>query len=74
MSSDWSTYLADFGKEDGRYIRVQPTTAVCVLEKVYEHEKRKGTLFGKSKDKDRKKLLDTILKQLKSHVNGSGAS
>ena len=36
-SSDWSSYLADFGR-DGRnkYIRVQPQTAVALLEK-YVH-------------------------------------
>ena len=35
--------------------------------RVFEHEKRKGfMLFGKGKDKDRKKLIETILKQLKT--------
>jgi hypothetical protein len=66
MSSDWTVYLADFGREGSRYVRVHPQTAVRLLEKILENERRKNSLFGKGKDKDKKKLLDMVLKQLKT--------
>ncbi len=91
-SFDWSTYLADFGQDRSKYIRVQPQTVVVVLEKyearslvvlkyterrcfvpfrLVELEKKKNSLFGKGKDKDRKKLLDTVLKQLRTLANST---
>ena len=33
MGSDWTTYFAEFGKENGTYVRVKPTTAIAVMEK-----------------------------------------
>ena len=30
---DWSVYLADFGKQQARYLRVQRHTAISLLEK-----------------------------------------
>uniref|UniRef100_A0A914XT61 Exocyst complex component 6 n=1 Tax=Plectus sambesii TaxID=2011161 RepID=A0A914XT61_9BILA len=66
MSFDWTSYLADFGQERNKYVRVKPTTAIAVLEKIMELDRRKNSFFGKDKNKDRKKLLDTVLKQLRS--------
>ncbi|KRX94004.1 Exocyst complex component 6, partial [Trichinella pseudospiralis] len=66
MADDWSTYLADFGRQTGKYVRVHPLTATSILEKIYEFERRKSAIFGKVKDKDRKRYLETVLKQLKN--------
>lgn len=30
---DWSTYLADYGQPTCKYLRVNPTTALILLEK-----------------------------------------
>ena len=30
---DWSTYLADYGQPTCKYLRVNPTTALVLLEK-----------------------------------------
>lgn len=62
---EWSTYLHDFGKEENRYKLVLPTTIIVVLEKVREADKK--TMFSvlKKSERDKKKLLETVLKQLK---------
>ncbi|PAV62595.1 hypothetical protein WR25_26425 isoform B [Diploscapter pachys] len=65
MGSDWTTYFAEFGKENGTYVRVKPTTAIAVMEKMIEYEK-KSTGFFNPRQGDRKKLLDTILRQLRT--------
>ena len=65
VSWDWSTYLADYGHETSKYLRVQPQNALIILDKVKESEKK--TLFTMNKkDKDKKRLVDTVYKQLKS--------
>lgn len=73
MSSDWSTYLADFGHEHSKYDRVHPNIVITVLEKMMENEKRKNSYFSKGKDKDRRKLLETVLKQLKTLSSNGGS-
>ncbi|XP_074475071.1 exocyst complex component 6 isoform X5 [Sebastes fasciatus] len=35
MVWDWSTYLADYGQPTSKYLRVNPATALALLEKVY---------------------------------------
>lgn len=62
---EWSTYLHDYGKTDNRYNMVQPSTIIIVLEKVREAEKK--TMFSvlKKSERDKKKLWDTVLRQLK---------
>ncbi|XP_015234816.1 PREDICTED: exocyst complex component 6 isoform X2 [Cyprinodon variegatus] len=35
MVWDWSTYLADYGQPNSKYLRVNPATALALLEKVY---------------------------------------
>uniref|UniRef100_A0A915JDU7 Exocyst complex component 6 n=1 Tax=Romanomermis culicivorax TaxID=13658 RepID=A0A915JDU7_ROMCU len=81
MSADWSTYLADFGQERSKYSRVHPLNATCLLEKIFEYEKRKagvGALLFSSKtsqkDKDKRKLYETVLKQLKLIASGGGSA
>lgn len=62
---EWSTYLHDYGKTDNRYNLVQPATIIVVLEKVREADKK--TMFSvlKKSERDKKKLWETVLKQLK---------
>ncbi|XP_065527992.1 exocyst complex component 6 isoform X4 [Lathamus discolor] len=35
MVWDWSTYLADYGQATSKYLRVNPSTALALLEKVH---------------------------------------
>lgn len=62
---EWSTYLHDYGKTENRYNLVQPSTIIIVLEKVREADKK--TMFSvlKKSERDKKKLWETVLKQLK---------
>ncbi|EPB79119.1 putative exocyst complex subunit Sec15 [Ancylostoma ceylanicum] len=50
MSNDWTSYLAEYGQENGTMI---------------EFEKKSSGFFGINKG-DRKKLLDTIIRQLRA--------
>lgn len=62
---EWSAYLHDYGKEKNRYFLVQPNTIIAILEKVREADKK--TMFSvlKKSERDKKKLLETVLRQLK---------
>uniref|UniRef100_A0A1A8PW81 Exocyst complex component n=1 Tax=Nothobranchius rachovii TaxID=451742 RepID=A0A1A8PW81_9TELE len=66
---DWSTYLADYGKSTCRYLRVNPHTALALLEKMKETS-RKNNVFAQFKktDRDRQKLIDTVIKQLRNLI------
>ncbi|BFZ02390.1 hypothetical protein BsWGS_05429 [Bradybaena similaris] len=70
---DWSVYLADFGKQQARYLRVHRHTAINLLEKLNNADKKKNNLFTslKKNERDKKKLIDTVLKQLKVLENGT---
>ncbi|XP_076044364.1 exocyst complex component Sec15 [Oratosquilla oratoria] len=63
MTDDWSTYFHDYGSESSKYLRVNPNTAIIIVEKLREGEKR--GMFSILKRSDKKKLLETVLKQLK---------
>ncbi|ELT98261.1 hypothetical protein CAPTEDRAFT_168993 [Capitella teleta] len=69
---DWANYIADHGKATGKYIRVPPATCILLLEKMRDLDKKKSNLLAsfKRNERDRKKLLDTVLKQLRQLVNG----
>lgn len=64
-NEEWSIYLHDYGKPDNRYNLVQPKVIIVVLEKIREGDKR--TMFSvlKKSERDKKKLYDTVIKQLK---------
>uniref|UniRef100_A0AAX7VKD9 Exocyst complex component n=1 Tax=Astatotilapia calliptera TaxID=8154 RepID=A0AAX7VKD9_ASTCA len=66
---DWSTYLADYGKPTCKYLRVNPHTALALLEKMKETS-RKNNVFAQFRktDRDRQKLIDTIIKQLRNLI------
>ncbi|KJH51419.1 putative exocyst complex subunit Sec15 [Dictyocaulus viviparus] len=65
MSNDWTSYLAEYGQENGKYVRVNATNATQLLEKMIEFEKKSSGFFAINKG-DRKKLLDTIIRQLRA--------
>ncbi|XP_063606126.1 exocyst complex component 6B-like isoform X1 [Penaeus indicus] len=63
MTEDWSTYFHDYGSENSKYLRVNPHNAIIIVEKLREGEKR--GMFSILKRSDKKKLLETVLKQLR---------
>lgn len=65
LSWDWSTYFHDYGQETSKYSHVKPTTAIIVLEKLKEADKKSVFSVLKKSERDKKKLLETVLKQLK---------
>ncbi|CAL2051200.1 unnamed protein product [Caenorhabditis brenneri] len=46
MSSDWTTFNAEYGKDHAKYLRVKASTAIIVLEKMIEYE-RKSTGYSR---------------------------
>ncbi|XP_068443869.1 exocyst complex component 6B [Clinocottus analis] len=66
---DWSTYLADYGKPSCKYLRVNPHTALALLEKMRETG-RKNVVFAQFRktDRDRQKLIDAVIKQLRGLI------
>nr|XP_033797775.1 exocyst complex component 6 isoform X2 [Geotrypetes seraphini] len=71
MVWDWSTYLADYGQPTSKYLRVNPSTALTLLEKMKDTSK-KNQLFAqfRKNDRDKQKLIETVVKQLRSLANG----
>ncbi|KAG7492692.1 hypothetical protein MATL_G00017300 [Megalops atlanticus] len=71
MVWDWSTYLADYGQPTSKYLRVNPSTALALLEKMKDTSK-KNNIFSqfRKNDRDKQKLMETVVKQLRSLVNG----
>uniref|UniRef100_A0A8C6QDF0 Exocyst complex component n=1 Tax=Nannospalax galili TaxID=1026970 RepID=A0A8C6QDF0_NANGA len=71
MVWDWSTYLADYGQPASKYLRVNPNTALTLLEKMKDMNK-KNNIFAqfRKNDRDKQKLIETVVKQLRSLVNG----
>uniref|UniRef100_A0A7E4VMA7 Exocyst complex component n=1 Tax=Panagrellus redivivus TaxID=6233 RepID=A0A7E4VMA7_PANRE len=64
MNADWTTYLAERGHHNSKYARVKASDAAILLEKMIEFEKKNQSFF--SRGGDRKKLYDTILRQLRT--------
>uniref|UniRef100_A0A8C3G753 Exocyst complex component n=1 Tax=Cyclopterus lumpus TaxID=8103 RepID=A0A8C3G753_CYCLU len=72
MVWDWSTYLADYGQPTSKYLRVNPATALALLEKMKDTSK-KNNIFSqfRKNDRDKQKLIETVVKQLRSLVSES---
>uniref|UniRef100_A0A673ATJ3 Exocyst complex component n=1 Tax=Sphaeramia orbicularis TaxID=375764 RepID=A0A673ATJ3_9TELE len=71
MVWDWSTYLADYGQPTSKYLRVNPATALALLEKMKDTSKKNNIFSGfRKNDRDKQKLIETVVKQLRSLVNG----
>ncbi|XP_018416706.1 PREDICTED: exocyst complex component 6B isoform X5 [Nanorana parkeri] len=73
---DWSTYLADYGQPNCKYLRVNPTTALTLLEKVQREMKdpsRKNNVFAqfRKNERDKQKLIETVAKQLRGLINSN---
>ncbi|QQP56600.1 Exocyst complex component [Caligus rogercresseyi] len=77
VSWDWTVYLADYGtgNEKAKYLRVKPKHALIIFDKLKEGEKKSSFSISmmNKKDRDKKKLMDTIYKQLKA-LSGEGGS
>lgn len=72
---DWSTYFSDYGKQESKYLRVNPQSALNLLEKVKEADKKKNLFTSlKKNERDKKKLIDTVVKQLKQLVISNNTS
>lgn len=68
-SEDWSRYFADYGKPHSKYLRVNPQTALNLLDKKNEADKKKNLFTAlKKNERDKKKHSDTIVKQLKQLI------
>jgi len=65
---DWAAYFQQYGDSAGRYGRVSPARAVVIVEKLRDADKRNMFSVLKRADRDRKKLQDTVLKQLRQLV------
>jgi len=77
VSWDWTTYFADFGKnESSRYHRVPPAKALVLLDKLKEADNKKSNMFNinvNKKDRDKVKLREIVHKQLKALVQQTTA-
>ncbi|CAD6199736.1 unnamed protein product [Caenorhabditis auriculariae] len=65
ICADWTTYLAEYGRQTVKYNRVNPKAGHIVLEKMMEFERRSQVFFIRNRS-DTRKLFDTILQQLQS--------
>ncbi|KAL0970635.1 hypothetical protein UPYG_G00244860 [Umbra pygmaea] len=67
---DWSTYLADYGRPTCKYLRVNPHTALALLEKMKDTG-RKNNMFAqfRKNERDKQKLIDTVVKQLRNLIS-----
>ncbi|XP_054845918.1 exocyst complex component 6B isoform X2 [Eublepharis macularius] len=67
---DWSTYLADYGQPTCKYLRVNPATALTLLEKMKDSS-RKNNVFAqfRKNERDKQKLMDSVAKQLRGLIN-----
>uniref|UniRef100_A0A8K9Y3V9 Exocyst complex component n=1 Tax=Oncorhynchus mykiss TaxID=8022 RepID=A0A8K9Y3V9_ONCMY len=67
---DWSSYLADYGRPTCKYLRVNPHTALTLLEKMKDTS-RKNNMFAqfRKNERDKQKLIDTVVKQLRNLIS-----
>ncbi|XP_058049829.1 exocyst complex component 6B isoform X1 [Ahaetulla prasina] len=69
---DWSTYLADYGQPTCKYLRVNPMTALALLEKMKDTS-RKNNVFAqfRKNERDKQKLIEAVAKQLRTLISTS---
>nr|CAD7193879.1 unnamed protein product [Timema douglasi] len=65
MTWDWPTYFHDYGQDNSKYQQVYPNTAIILLDKLREADKKTVFSVLKKSERDKKKLLETVLKQLR---------
>ena len=68
---DWNTYFHEYGRKDAKYDRVQPQLVLQILLKMKETDRKKSSVFQnlRKNERDKKKLLDNIIVQLKEILN-----
>ncbi|CAG0884938.1 unnamed protein product, partial [Darwinula stevensoni] len=71
LSWDWSTYFHGLGKENSKYLRVSPSVSLMMLERIKAAESRPIFSNLKRSERDRKKLMDAVHKQLKQLCTGA---
>lgn len=65
----WSTYFAEYGRNDSRYLRVNAQTAFALLEKLVRGDSKKTIFSALSKnERDKKNRIETILKKLRQII------
>lgn len=72
LEEEWSAYLHDYGKAGNAYAQVQPAHVIVVLEKIREADKKTMFAMVKKSERDKKKLHDTVLKQLRQLAEKQG--
>ncbi|XP_066258160.1 exocyst complex component 6 [Euwallacea similis] len=65
ISWDWPTYFHDYAQDTSRYKHVRPEIAIILLEKLKEGDKKNIFTVLNKNERDKKKLLETVLKQLR---------
>ncbi|ERL86492.1 exocyst complex component 6-like [Dendroctonus ponderosae] len=65
ISWDWPTYFHDYAQDTSRYKNVRPEIAIVLLEKLKEGDKKNIFTVLNKNERDKKKLLETVLKQLR---------
>lgn len=63
LYEDYSTFMSDMGKQQNKYLRVTTATALTVVDKLRENDRKKSVFALKKNDKQ--KLRDTFAKNLK---------
>ena len=75
VDSNWSTYFADHGKNESRYLRVPPHLALSLLEKQIRGEQKKGVFSALSKnERDKKNRYEMIVKKLKDLIANNNSA
>lgn len=70
LSWDWGVYFSTYGNPDSKYLRVNPGTALLLLEKLKPERKQMNIFASFSKHQRQKKKLQTsIVKQLHAIMN-----
>ena len=73
--SNWSTYFADYGKNESKYLKVSPQTALLLLEKQQKGEAKKGVFSTLSKnERDKKNRNEMIVKKLKEIIANNNSA
>lgn len=77
VSWDWSTYLADYGSPAAKYLRVKPEACLTLLDRLREADRRSGNVLSSminKKDRDKKRLVETVYKQLRALTIPAGGT
>lgn len=65
LCEDYSTYMTDLGKKTNKYIKVTTATALTVVDKLRENDRKKSVFTLKN---DKQKLRNTFAKNLRQVI------